>query len=156
MAADKKFVLEISRLLRVPRALVWKAWTDPEHLKQWWCPKPWTTEVKQFDLRPGGGFHTLMTGPGGETSDNPGSFLQIVPQSRIVFTSVLIEDWRPADSWLPMTAYIDLADEGPHTRYTATVYHKDAAGAEAHEKMGFQEGWGTCIEQLEDYSRTLG
>ena len=49
--------LVISRLIRAPRALVWKAWADPQFLKEWWCPKPWTTEVRSFDMRPGGAFH---------------------------------------------------------------------------------------------------
>ena len=67
--------LVISRLVRAPRAAVWRAWTDPVLLKEWWCPKPWATEVRAFDLRPGGDFHTFMSGPDGGTSDNPGCFL---------------------------------------------------------------------------------
>ncbi|MBI5012663.1 MAG: SRPBCC domain-containing protein, partial [Methylocystis sp.] len=64
---DQKLDLEISRFVAVPRARVWRAWTDPEILKEWWCPRPWTTEVRAFDFRPGGGFHTFMSGPeGGE------------------------------------------------------------------------------------------
>ena len=59
--------LVISRLLRAPRSALWRAWTEPELLKQWWCPKPWTTEVRAFDLRPGGAFHTFMQGPDGGT-----------------------------------------------------------------------------------------
>ena len=66
--------LIISRILRAPRDKLWRAWTEPDLLKEWWCPKPWTTEVKAFDLRPGGAFHTLMKGPDGGSSDNPGSF----------------------------------------------------------------------------------
>ena len=60
--------LVISRLIRAPRALVWKAWADPQLLKEWWCPKPWTTEVRAFDMRPGGAFHTFMRGPDGEAN----------------------------------------------------------------------------------------
>ena len=52
--------LVISRLVRAPRAKLWKAWTDPHLLKEWWCPKPWTTEVRAFELRPGGAFYTFM------------------------------------------------------------------------------------------------
>ena len=156
MAVDSKLDLEISRLLRAPRALVWKAWTDPAHLKEWWCPKPWTTEVRAFDLRPGGAFYTFMRGPDGGTSDNPGVFLEIVPQSRIVFTTALVAGWRPADApWLPLTAIITLADEGTGTRYSATVLHKDAATRDEHERMGFFDGWGTCIEQLDAYAQQL-
>lgn len=156
MSVGGEYDLEISRVLRVPRALVWQAWSDPAHLKEWWCPKPWTTEVRAFDLTPGGAFHTFMRGPDGGTSDNPGAFLEVVPQSRLVWTSALLEHWRPAaDPWMPMTAYINMSDEGEHTRYVATVLHKDKATRDQHEAMGFFDGWGTCITQLEQFAASL-
>ena len=141
--------LAISRLLKAPRAALWRAWTEPERLKRWWCPRPWVTEVRAFDLRPGGAFHTFMSGPDGGTSDNPGSFLEIVPGERIVFTLMLLAGWRPATPWLPMTAVITFADEAGGTRYTATVMHPDAATRDRHAEMGFHEGWNLCIDQLE-------
>jgi uncharacterized protein YndB with AHSA1/START domain len=147
--------LVISRLVRAPRAKLWKAWTDPHLLKEWWCPKPWTTEVRAFELRPGGAFYTFMKGPDGGTSDNPGCFLEIVPQQRIVMTSMLTGGWRPATPWLAMTAIVTMADEGDGTRYVATVMHPDAATKERHEEMGFFQGWNTCIDQLESFARAL-
>lgn len=87
--ANEELDLIISRLLRAPRSRVWQAWADPEHLKQWWCPKPWTTEVRAFDLKAGGAFHTTMRGPDGGVSDNPGSFLHVLPMERVVFTSLM-------------------------------------------------------------------
>jgi uncharacterized protein YndB with AHSA1/START domain len=155
-AVNPELDLEISRLLRVPRSFAWKAWADPKHLKEWWCPKPWTTEVRAFEFRTGGAFHTTMSGPDGGTSDNPGSFLEVVPEQRIVFTSSLVRDWRPADApWMPFTAFITFADEGKDVRYTARVLHKDKITREQHEQLGFFEGWGTCITQLEAYARSL-
>jgi uncharacterized protein YndB with AHSA1/START domain len=147
--------LEISRLVAAPRAKVWRAWTDPEILARWWCPKPWTAEVKAFDLRPGGGFHTYMTGPDGGESDNPGCFLEIALQERIVWTLMLTAGWRPATPWLGMTASITMADEGEGTRYVAHVMHRDAEESRRHEELGFHEGWGTCITQLEDVAAGL-
>ena len=147
--------LVISRLLHAPRAALWRAWSDPDLLKQWWCPKPWTTEVRAFDLRPGGAFHTFMQGPDGGSSDNAGSFVDVVPQARIVFTSLLTEGWRPATPWLPFTAVISMADEGEGTRYIATVMHPDQATRDKHEKMGFYLGWNTCIDQLEAFALQL-
>jgi uncharacterized protein YndB with AHSA1/START domain len=147
--------LIISRLLRAPRAALWRAWSEPELLKAWWCPKPWVTEVLAFDLQPGGAFHTLMKGPDGNTSDNPGSFLEVVPQSRVVFTSMLIADWRPATPWLGFTAIITMIDEGTGSRYTAKVMHPDAATCEQHEAMGFFDGWNTVITQLDDFASGL-
>jgi uncharacterized protein YndB with AHSA1/START domain len=148
--------LVISRLLRAPRAALWRAWTDPVLLAEWWCPKPWTTEVREFDLRPGGGFYTFMRGPDGGTSDNPGCFLEVVPMERIVFTSALLGGWRPATPWMNFSAVITLADEAGGTRYVATVMHPDTATRDRHEQMGFFDGWGTCITQLESLAATLG
>jgi uncharacterized protein YndB with AHSA1/START domain len=148
--------LVISRLVRAPRAAVWRAWTEPELLKQWWCPRPWTTEVRAFELRPGGAFHTFMRGPDGGTSDNPGSFLDVVAMQRIVFTSLLGGGWRPLKPWMPFTAIITLADEGAGTRYIATVMHPDEASRAEHVKLGFHEGWGSCIDQLEALAQSLG
>jgi uncharacterized protein YndB with AHSA1/START domain len=74
MMNDGKLDLEITRLVAAPRAKVWRAWQDPEILKQWWCPKPWTTKVHAHDFRSGGAFHTFMSGPDGGESDNPGVF----------------------------------------------------------------------------------
>lgn len=141
--------LVISRLLKAPRAALWRAWTEPERLKEWWCPKPWVTEVRAFELRAGGAFHTFMSGPDGGTSDNPGCFLEIVPGERIVSTSMLLGGWRPATPWMAMTAVITFADEADGTRYTATAMHPDAATRDRHAEMGFFEGWNLCIDQLE-------
>lgn len=149
--------LIISRVLSAPRAALWQAWSEPELLKEWWCPKPWMTEVRAFDLQAGGAFHTLMKGPGeGETSDNPGSFLEVVPQSRVVFTSMLTAGWRPATPWLGFTAIITMEDEGTGTRYTAHVMHPDAATCEQHEKLGFFDGWNSVITQLDAFALALG
>lgn len=154
-AAAEPHDLVISRLVRAPRATLWRAWTQPDLLAQWWCPKPWTTEVRAFDLRPGGAFHTFMSGPDGGTSDNPGSFLEVVPQQRLVFTSMLVGDWRPGTPWMPFTAVITMADEGDGTRYVARVMHPSTASRDQHEQLGFFDGWNTCITQLEGLAQQL-
>jgi len=157
-ALNPKLDLEISRVLRAPRALVWKAWSDPAHLREWWCPKPWTTEVRTFDFRTGGDFHTVMRGPANdktEESDNPAVFLEVTPMSRIVMTTALGSGWRPQETWLPMTAFITMSDEGGGTRYVARALHRDEAMRKQHEEMGFFDGWGTVITQLEEYALGL-
>src|SRR5689334_10934310 len=125
---DSKLDLEIVRHLAAPRAKLWRAWTDPKILKEWWCPKPWVTDVRAFDFRSGGAFHTFMSGPDGGTSDNPGVFLEVVKMERIVWTSMLVADWRPASPWLPMTGMFIMEDDGGGTRYTARCLHLDEAG----------------------------
>ncbi|PLQ00772.1 SRPBCC family protein [Cupriavidus pauculus] len=147
--------LVISRVLRAPRSALWRAWSDPALLKEWWCPKPWTTQVRDFDLRPGGNFHTFMQGPDGGTSDNPGCFLEVVPQSRLVFTSMLTGGWRPHKPWLGFTAIITMEDDPGGSRYIARVMHPDDATRDQHEKMGFFDGWDTVITQLDAFASTL-
>jgi len=152
---DTTFDLSISRIIRAPRRAVWLAWSDPRHLQQWWCPAPWRAEVRAFDLRPGGAFDVLMLGPDGQQEPNPGAFLEIVPEERIVFTSSLTEGWRPATPWLAMTAIITMEDAADGTAYSARVLHKDEDDRRRHEELGFQDGWGIVIVQLEALARQL-
>jgi uncharacterized protein YndB with AHSA1/START domain len=142
--------LVISRRIAAPRDAVWAAWADPGRLARWWCPAPWTTELVAFEFAAGGALHTRMRGPDGDSSEVDGAFVEIVPGERIVWTTLLRAGWRPApEPWMPMTAIVTLADEYGGTRYVATVRHRDAASRERHAGMGFHEGWGACIEQLE-------
>ncbi len=153
---DESLDLVIERRLDAPRDLVWKAWATPDELAKWWCPKPWTAGVASLDLKPGGAFHVIMNGPDGERYDNPGSFLAVQPKEKIVFTSMMKAGWRPVvQESFPMTAIITMADDGGGTRYTARVRHADEDGRKQHEALGFYEGWGTCITQLETLAKEL-
>lgn len=149
--------LEISRVLPAPRAKLWRAWSDPKHLAEWWAPKPWLTDIVAFDFKPGGAFHTSMRGPNpGEVSDNPGCFLDVVPQERVVFTTQLVAGWRPSDHpFIAVTGIFTLADDAGGTRYTARALHKSAEESKRHADMGFYEGWGQCIDQLGEYAKGL-
>jgi uncharacterized protein YndB with AHSA1/START domain len=149
-------ILTLTRLMKAPRAKIWRAFSDPQLLAQWWCPKPWTTEVRAFEFKAGGAFHAFMSGPDGGTSDNPGCFLAVEPMSRIVWTTVLVGGYRPAPApWMPMTAVWTFEDEGAGTRYTASALHADQAKCDEHEKMGFHEGWGVCADQLDAFALSL-
>ena len=147
--------LEITRVLKAPRRLLWRAWSDPKLLAEWWCPKPWKTEVKAFEFRAGGAFHTYMTGPDGGVSDNPGCFLEIVPEQRIVCTSMLTGNWRPTSPWIGITSIFSMEDADGGTRYTACCMHRTADESRKHEEMGFYEGWGIMIDQMDEFAQTL-
>ncbi|CAN5519669.1 SRPBCC family protein [soil metagenome] len=141
--------LTISRLINAPPAKVWAAWSTPEHLEKWWIPAPYQCQVVKLDLRPGGGFETRMREGGGDFQPHvEGCFLDIVPESRLIFTTVLTEGWRPAEPWLALTAIITFEAEGSGTRYSSRVLHKNAEDSRKHDAMGFQDGWGTAIGQL--------
>jgi uncharacterized protein YndB with AHSA1/START domain len=141
--------LKISRFIKAPPAAVWRAWSDPRHFEQWWIPAPIECKVVKLDLRPGGGFETLMREGGGEFQPHvEGCFLEIVPDERLSFTTSLIEGWRPAEPWLAVTAIMTFTPEGDGTRYTAHVLHRNETESRKHDEMGFYEGWGTAIAQL--------
>jgi uncharacterized protein YndB with AHSA1/START domain len=156
MTMTLESALTIDRFIAAPPARVWKAWSRPEHLEKWWIPAPIECRVIKLDLKPGGGFETRMREGGGDFRPHvEGCFLEVVPQARLVFTTVLAEGWRPIEPWLALTAIITFTAEGDGTRYGARVLHRNAAEARKHEEMGFQQGWGTAIGQLADYTAKM-
>ena len=154
---DPKLDLSFTRVVDVPRPLVWRAWTEPELLMPWFCPLPWKTIDCEIDLRPGGIFRTTMQSPEGVEFPNAGCYLEVVPNEKLVWTYALLPGFRPSaptatcgseDANFLFTAMIELADEGPGTRYCATVLHADEAGCNKHAGMGFEAGWGVALDQL--------
>ncbi len=146
MSADRELVL--TRLINAPREKVYRAWTDPELLKQWFAPLPYTTPAAELDVRPGGSAFIVMRGPDGTDLPNRGVYLEVVPNERLVSTDAYVRAWEPSDKPF-MTLILTFEDEGGKTRYTARVRHWSVADREAHEKMGFHQGWGICTDQLE-------
>jgi uncharacterized protein YndB with AHSA1/START domain len=140
--------LVISRLVNAPRERVFKAWTDPELLKQWFAPLPWTTSVAELDVRPGGSNLVVMRSPDGKEFPNRGVYLEVVENERLVFTDAYTKAWEPSEKPF-MTVVLTFGDEANRTKYTARVLHWTVADRQTHEKMGFHEGWGRCIDQLE-------
>lgn len=146
MSADRELVL--TRLIKAPREKVYRCWTEPELMKQWFAPLPYTTPHVDVDVRPGGANVIIMRGPDGNDLPNRGIYLEVVPNKRLVFTDAYVKAWEPSDKPF-MTVILTFEDESGKTRYTARVRHWTVADKEAHEKMGFHQGWGICTDQLE-------
>jgi uncharacterized protein YndB with AHSA1/START domain len=146
MSADRELVL--TRLINAPCEKVYRAWTEPELLKQWFAPKPYTTPIVEIDVRPGGSAYFVMRGPDGKDLPNRGVYLEVVPNAKLVSTDAYVRAWEPSEKPF-MTLILTFEDEGGKTRYTARVRHWTVADREVHEKMGFHEGWGLCTDQLE-------
>lgn len=160
MQLNPELDLELDRLLSVPPALVWRCWTEPDLICQWFCPKPWQVSEAVIDLRPGGRFFTRMNGPDGESFPNEGCFLEIVPQRKLVFTDMFGADYAPvavleSGAGLSFSAILTFTPEGSGTRYRAVARHRSAADAQTHKTMGFYEGWGAAADQLDELARTL-
>ena len=145
MSADRELML--TGLIDAPREKLYRAWTDPTLLKQWFAPLPYTTPVAELDVRPGGSAFIVMRGPDGKDLPNHGVYLEVVPNQRLVSTDAYTKAWEPSEKPF-MTLILTFEDEGGKTRYTARVRHWTVADCEAHEKMGFHQGWGICADQL--------
>lgn len=140
--------LTLARVIKAPRAAVWRAWTDPASFAQWWVPAPAKCKVVEMDLRPGGAFMTQISENGGAFGPHMNAcFLAVDERERIVFTNALTGGWRPAEQPF-ITAIITLRDHPLGTDYFAHVMHKNAADRDMHEELGFNDGWGTVVEQL--------
>jgi uncharacterized protein YndB with AHSA1/START domain len=147
-AASPTHELILTRLIAASREKLFRAWTEPQLLKQWFTPRPWTTPVVETDVRPGGSNYFLMRGPEGQEFPNRGVYLEVVRNERLVFTDAYTSAWVPSEKPF-MTGILTFEDEGGKTRYTARVVHWSEADRVAHEKMGFHEGWGKATDQLE-------
>ncbi|MEU5154654.1 SRPBCC domain-containing protein [Glycomyces sp. NPDC021274] len=142
--------LGLERVIRAPREVVWRAWTDPDRFAKWWIPAPLQCRVDRLEARPGGALVTRMSEDGATfTPHLDGCFLLVEDRLRLVFTNGLDSDWRPAQPEpVAMTAEIRFADHPEGTDYRIRVRHGDKAARDLHEQLGFAEGWGTVAAQL--------
>jgi uncharacterized protein YndB with AHSA1/START domain len=117
---------------------------------------PFTTPIAEVDLRVGGANRIVMKAPDGQEIPCPGTYLEIVPHEKLVFTDAYAGDWMPKAEGKPfMTAIITFEDEGGKTRYTARVRHWTKEDYDTHVKMGFHQGWGQCADQLAALAKSI-
>ena len=124
----------ITRVFDVPRELVWKAWTDPEHVARWFGPRGYTTPpaTVTMDVRPGGTFEfTMVSDDDGNEIPSGGTFLEVDEPERLV--------WRDRD--IDLTVTITFADLGGRTEMTCHV-SGETGGAPAYD------GWSTMFDKL--------
>ena len=140
--------LTLGRILDATPDKVYRAWTDPELLKQWFAPAPYVTPVAELDVRPGGANLIVMRGPDGTDMPNRGVYLEVAPNETLVFTDAFTSAWEPSEKPF-MTVILTFEPEpGGKTRYTIRVRHPTVADRQTHEQMGFETGWGICADQL--------
>lgn len=152
-ADDRELVL--ARIIDAPREAVFRCWTQPELMVQWFTPAPWKTVSAEMDLRPGGGSLIVMESPEGQQFPNTGVVLEVVPNEKLVFTDGYTAGWEPSQNPF-FTAVLTFEDAGDgKTRYIARARHWTGENAKKHEEMGFHTGWGVCADQLEALAKTL-
>ena len=143
--SDRELVL--TRLIDAPREKLYRCWTEPELVKQWFTPPPYATIHAEMDVRPGGSSLVVMRGPDGVEMPNRGIYLDVVKNERLVFTDAYVSAWEPSAKPF-MTGILTFQNEAGKTRYSARVLHWTPADRETHEKMGFHKGWGIATDQL--------
>jgi uncharacterized protein YndB with AHSA1/START domain len=146
--SNEALALTLTRHIPAAPEEVFRAWTDPALMREWFTPRPWTTPVVETDVRPGGSIRILMRGPAGEEHWSLGVYLEVEPGRKIVTTDAFTSAWIPSPKPF-MTTILTFEREAGGTRYTALVRHWTLEDRQAHESMGFHEGWGKATDQLE-------
>lgn len=137
--------LSLTRWIDADAATCFKAWT--EHLPDWWGPHGTTTPVCDMDLKAGGLMRTVMRMPDGTEYPNQGVFLEVTPPFRIAMTDAFAPGWVPAGKPF-MVAISTFEPEANGTRYTARALHWSDTDRDAHERMGFHDGWGQSADRF--------
>ena len=157
IAIDPKRDFVIERFIDAPKRLVWEALTKPEHLKEWYMPKPWGSVKKcEIELRPGGKFSIDIATADGQEFPNLGCFLEVVPMERLSWTSMLFPGYRPAifDD-VPITAIMTMETKGTGTRYVFTALHRDEADFEKNKAGGWQQGTEIALDQFVAHVKSM-
>ena len=147
--------LMITRIIDAPAEKLFRAWTEPELMKEWFTPRPWTTPIIEADTRTGGSSYILMRGPNGEEFPNRGVYLEVVPNEKIVFTDAFTSAWQPSEKafMVGIVTFEDLG--GGKTRYTARARHWNGDDRKTHQDMGFEPGWNAAADQLEEFVKKI-
>ena len=142
--------LVITRLIDAPRRLVFKAWTQPEHVACWWGPQGFITIHCEMDIRVGGSYRVGMRSPHGTEHWKRGVYREIVEPERIVFTFA----WEDADgnAGRELLTTVIFAEEGTKTRLTLRQSEFDATSARDSHITGLT----SCFQRFADYAFTLG
>jgi uncharacterized protein YndB with AHSA1/START domain len=156
--AGSEFV--ISRVFDAPRDLLWKVFTDAEHMKQWWGPKGFTVLVSKMDLRPGGTYHYGMKAPNGDPMWGKFVYREIVPGERIVMITSFSDEAggttrHPGHMQWPLEMFSVFTFEDEPGGKTKVTIRWSAHNAKPDEQKVFdsshdsmRQGFGGTLEQL--------
>ncbi len=158
--SEHEFVL--TRVFDAPRELIWKAFTDPEHMKHWWGPKGFTVRITKMDFRPGGTYHYCMRSPDGRDMWGKFVYREIVAPERIVFINSFSDEkggltrHPMSPTWpLEMLSTFTFAENDGKTTFTIKWAPHNATETERKTfddgRKGMQQGWGGTLDQLADY-----
>ncbi|HEX4168858.1 MAG TPA: SRPBCC domain-containing protein [Bryobacteraceae bacterium] len=139
---DKKAELVLTRTFDAPRKLVFKVWTDPKHVAQWWGPRGCTTTIHEMDVRPGGVWRYAMRGPDGNDYPFDGVYVEVIEPERLVFDGSIhaSPDQRV---WTEVT----FADKKGNTEVTV----RQSFSFESDATRGASIGWNQQLDRLAEF-----
>ena len=137
----------ITRVFDAPRALVWQAWTDPKMMAQWFGPRGFTSSVPELDLRVGGALRIVMHGHG---NDYPmiGTFLEVVPPERLVFSSAAIDN--DGNRLLEGETTVTFTEKAGKTTLSLKAHAVGLVPIAAQMLAGMEAGWTQSIDKLQE------
>ncbi len=147
---DKEsLTIELTRVYAAPRELVFRMWTEPEHLDKWCRPESFTVSSSGGEVRPGGAWHSTITSPAGENYRMGGVYREIVENEKIAFT----HQWLNSDgSRSPERLITVTLEDAPEGGTKMTFVEGPFDDLEAWESNG--EGWSSVLDSLGDYLKS--
>jgi uncharacterized protein YndB with AHSA1/START domain len=138
--------LTITRIFDAPCSLVFKMWTDPKHLAEWWGPKGFTNPVCEVDPRLGGALKIVMRAPDGAEYPMKGVFREIAPPSRLVFTNIAVD--KDGNHIIEGLTTVTFAEERGKTKLTLHTRGAAMVDYAAAYLQGMEAGWTQSLEKL--------
>lgn len=136
--------LSLNRTFNAPLQVVWEAWTNPEHIAQWWA-RGMKVDILEHDFRVGGNWKFGMKMPNGQDFISEGTYLLIEEMSKIYSTA----DFKPMTVDIEIRAEFEAA--GDQTNFHFSVVHVSEAYKQQQEEMGFMKGWGGVFDKLASF-----
>lgn len=148
-ATNETCALLITRVFDAPREVVFKAWTDPKQVAEWWGPRGFTAPVCELDARPGGAIRIHMRGPNGVIYPMTGTYQEISAPERLVFlSSALDEEGKPL---FEVVNTITLTDQSGKTLLTLEARVVKSTAKAAPYLAGMEMGWTQSIDRLGEF-----
>jgi uncharacterized protein YndB with AHSA1/START domain len=148
MPSERELV--ITRVFDAPPKLVWEAMTNPEHVRQWYGLRSMTMSVCEIDLRPGGRWRYVMTGPDGGEFAFSGEYREIVPPERLVSTEGY--EAMPGHDYLVTVTF---QDQDGKTAMTSHLLYQNGADRDGHLQSGMEPGMQETFDRLNEHLATL-
>ena len=143
LPSDREIVL--SRVFNAPRRLVFEAWTNPEHVKQWYGCSIMTMPICEIDLRVGGAYRYVMRDPGGINHTMQSAYREITPPARLVYTERYVTEGFTSNDALVTVLF---AEHDGMTTLTSTILHQSKADRDAHIATGMEAGAAETLDRL--------